>query len=98
MAKKKKKTQRKRRTSGNLQLSLCLIARDEADFLDRCLASVQGLVDEVVVVDTGSRDGTKTVARRHGARLFSHTWTGDFSEARNAAIESARGQSILVLD
>ncbi|MBT6627291.1 MAG: glycosyltransferase, partial [Gemmatimonadetes bacterium] len=96
--KKKKKTQRKRRTSGNLQLSLCLIARDEADFLDRCLASVQGLVDEVVVVDTGSRDGTKTVARRHGARLFSHTWTGDFSEARNAAIERARGQWILVLD
>jgi glycosyltransferase involved in cell wall biosynthesis/Flp pilus assembly protein TadD len=96
--KKKKKTQRKRPASGNLQLSLCLIARDEADFLDRCLGSVQGLVDEVVVVDTGSRDDTKTVARRHGARLFSHTWTGDFSEARNAAIERARGQWILVLD
>lgn len=100
MAKKKKKTQSKTRrpATGSLRLSLCMIARDEGAFLDRCLASVKGLVDEIVVVDTGSQDDTKSVARRHGARLFTHPWSGDFSAARNAAVERARGQWILILD
>lgn len=98
MRKKKKQKKQRPRPSGTLSLSLCMIARDEADFLDRCLASVKGLVDEIVVVDTGSQDQTKAVARRHGARLFSLEWTGDFSAARNAALERARGQWILILD
>ncbi|MEC8932277.1 MAG: glycosyltransferase, partial [Candidatus Latescibacterota bacterium] len=98
MRKKKKQKKQRPRPSGTLSLSLCMIARDEADFLDRCLASVKGLVDEIVVVDTGSQDQTKAVARRHGARLFSLEWTGDFSVARNAALERARGQWILILD
>jgi len=86
------------RPSAAPRLSLCLIARDEAEFLDRCLASVQGLVDEIVVVDTGSLDPTPDVARRHGSRVFTCPWRDDFSEPRNLSLERARGKWILVLD
>ena len=79
-------------------LSLCMIVRDEADALPRCLASVQGLVDEIVVVDTGSSDGTPDIARAHGARVEQVPWTGDFAAARNASLGLANGRWILVLD
>lgn len=79
-------------------LSLCLIVRNERPHLARCLASVRGLVDEIVVVDTGSNDGTQDVARAHGARLIQATWENDFSRARNLALDAARGRWILVLD
>ena len=79
-------------------LSLCMIAKDEASFLSRCLASVKGLVDEVVVGDTGSSDETALVAREAGARVFDVPWTGDFSVARNTVLGHARGAWILVLD
>ena len=80
------------------KLSLCMIARDEADFLDRCLHSVQGLVDEIVVVDTGSTDDTASVVERYGGRLLQRSWDGDFSAARNYAVQEARGEWILILD
>lgn len=79
-------------------LSLCLIARDEAELLPGCLASVRGLVDEIVLVDTGSQDGTQDVARREGARVFEQPWRDDFSRARNASVSHARGDWVLVLD
>ena len=75
-----------------------MIARDEADFLAQCLQSVQGLVDEIVVVDTGSTDDTPVVARQAGAVLLRHDWNGDFSAARNKSLEAAKGEWILVLD
>jgi len=98
---KKKKHKKKQRRSTHVSrplLSLCVIARDEAIFLDACLASVEGLVDEIVVVDTGSQDDTVEVARRHGARVFSQAWQDDFSHARNRALEEARGKWVLSLD
>ncbi|SVC37512.1 uncharacterized protein METZ01_LOCUS290366, partial [marine metagenome] len=67
-------------------------------FLDRCLASIGDLADEIVVVDTGSADDTCAVARRHQARVLSFSWTGDFSEARNHGLDAARGRWILSLD
>ncbi len=79
-------------------LTLCLIARDEEDTLARCLASVRGVADEIVLVDTGSTDRTMETARSFGARVFVLPWTGSFSEARNHSIEQARGEWILVLD
>ncbi len=79
-------------------LSLCMIVRNEEQDLPRCLSSVQGVVDEIVVVDTGSDDATPEIAREFGARVVSRPWTGDFSAARNGSLEEARGEWILFLD
>ncbi|MHB1987107.1 MAG: glycosyltransferase [Acidimicrobiales bacterium] len=79
-------------------LSAALIVRDESEFLAGCLQSVAGIVDEVVVVDTGSVDETPDIARRFGARLAYHQWRDDFSEARNVSLELARGEWILYID
>lgn len=79
-------------------LSLCMIVKDEEENLPRCLESVLGVVDEMVVVDTGSTDATKDIALSFGARVIDFPWTGDFSAARNAGLEQAAGQWILVLD
>lgn len=79
-------------------LSLCMIVRDEERTLGRCLASVAGVVDERIVVDTGSRDGTREVARAAGAEVLEFAWCDDFAAARNRSLEAARGDWILVLD
>jgi tetratricopeptide (TPR) repeat protein len=75
-----------------------LIARDEAEFLGGCLESLAGIVDEVVVVDTGSVDETPEIARRFGAHLVHHPWQDDFAEARNVSLDRARGAWILYID
>ena len=82
----------------NPELSLCMIVRDEIDCLDRCLASLRGTVDEVVIVDTGSTDGTLELARGRADRLAQLPWGDDFSAARNAALDLASGEWVLVLD
>lgn len=77
---------------------LCVIARDEETNLPRLLASVRGIVDEAVVLDTGSRDRTAAVARELGARTGTFEWCDDFAAARNAALELVRTDWVLVLD
>ena len=79
-------------------VTLCMIVKDEADHLARCLRSAKPIVDEIVVVDTGSRDRSADIARAFGARVYEHRWRDDFSEARNASISKASGDWILVLD
>lgn len=79
-------------------LSAALIVRDEERFLGDCLRSIAGLVDEAVVVDTGSTDRSREIARDLGARLFELPWTGDFAAARNYALDQARGAWILYID
>jgi glycosyltransferase involved in cell wall biosynthesis len=79
-------------------LSLCVIVRDEASLLPACLASVEGLVDELVVCDTGSLDRSVEIARAAGAVVVHHAWDEDFAGARNAALDAASGDWILVLD
>ena len=79
-------------------LSAALIVRDEEAHLGACLRSLDGVVDEIVVVDTGSVDGTRDVARRHGARLIERAWSHDFAAARNHALDHARGAWILYID
>ena len=81
-----------------MRLSLAMIVKNEARFLAHCLESVQGLVDEAVVVDTGSEDATPEIARSKGAQVSHFPWCGDFSAARNAALARCRGDWILVLD
>ena len=81
-----------------VKLSLCMIVKNEKAFLERCLKSVQGLVDEIIVVDTGSRDKTKEIALRFGAKVYDFNWCDDFSLARNEWLKYATGDWILVLD
>lgn len=82
----------------NVLLSACLIVKDEVDNLARCLASVASLVDEVVVYDTGSTDGTIDLARSLGAVVVEGFWDDDFSRARNAARSACRGAWLLHVD
>lgn len=79
-------------------LAATLIVKDEASVLDACLASVRDVVDEIVVVDTGSSDETVEIARRHGAVVALHEWSGDFAAARNAALDLASCEWILYVD
>ncbi|MFM7676235.1 MAG: glycosyltransferase [Synechococcus sp.] len=79
-------------------LSLSMIVRDEAARLERCLRSVQGFVDEMVVVDTGSSDDTVAIAEACGAVVHRIPWPGDFAPARNQALAWVQGDWVLVLD
>ena len=81
-----------------MSLTAALIARDEERFLPGCLDSLEGVVDEIVVVDTGSLDATPTIARKAGARVVNHEWRDDFAAARNAALDAARSDWILYID
>ncbi|MEL6381141.1 MAG: tetratricopeptide repeat protein [Cyanobacteria bacterium J06626_18] len=81
-----------------MSLSLCMIVKNEAQNLSRCLASVQGYVDEMIVADTGSQDATVAIAQDFGAQVVSIEWTNDFAVARNQSLEMATGDWILVLD
>ena len=81
-----------------MRLSLCMIVRDEVENLAGCLESVRGVADELCVLDTGSTDGTLELARACGARVGSFEWCEDFSAARNASLELASGDWVLVLD
>ena len=75
-----------------------MIVKNEREHLGRCLSSVKEIVDEMIVVDTGSTDGTQEIAREHGATLIQSTWENDFARARNRSLAEARGDWILVLD
>jgi tetratricopeptide (TPR) repeat protein len=86
------------RPATGLRLSLCMIVRDEEEMLPRSLAAVAAAVDEIVVVDTGSRDRTVEIARSFGATVVEREWTGSFAEARNASIAAASGDWLLFLD
>jgi tetratricopeptide (TPR) repeat protein len=74
------------------RVSLCMIVRDEEANLAACLDSVADLVDEVVVVDTGSADRTREVAARFGARVVDFTWVDSFAAARNESLRHASGE------
>ena len=80
------------------RISLTLIARDEQDNLPHCLESVRGVFDEIVVVDTGSKDQTVEIARSFGARVFDFEWVDDFAAARNEALAHATGDYVFWLD
>lgn len=70
-------------------ISLCMIVKNEERILKRCLDSIADLMDEVIIVDTGSTDATKSIAAEYGARLFDFEWVDDFSAARNFAFSKA---------
>lgn len=79
-------------------ISLCMIVKDEEDGLRRCLESVRGIVDEIIIVDTGSADDTLRIAALYGAKIIRAEWNGDFAAARNQSLTAATQPWILVLD
>lgn len=81
-----------------MDLSLCMIVKNEANKLPRCLSSIQGIVNEIIVVDTGSTDQTTEIAQSFGAQVYHYSWNNNFSAARNESLKYAQGQWILVLD
>ncbi len=79
-------------------ISLCMIVKNEEQWLQQCLDSVKGLVSEVIIVDTGSTDKTKDIAKQYGAKVFDFTWNDDFAAARNFSISKASCEWILWVD
>jgi GT2 family glycosyltransferase len=85
-------------SGGRPRVSLCVIVKNEEGNLPDCLGSAADLVDEVVVVDTGSTDDTKQVAARFGAKVVDFPWVDSFAAARNESLKHATGSWIFWLD
>ncbi|NTU21781.1 glycosyltransferase [Brevibacillus sp. HB1.2] len=81
-----------------MNISACIITKNEEENLPTCLDSVKSFVSEIIVVDTGSTDRTVEIAESYGAKVFSFTWIDDFAAARNFAIEQAKMDWIVFLD
>ena len=79
-------------------ISACIIVKDAEEHLERCLHSLQGVVDEVIIVDTGSSDKTLEIAERFQARIHHFTWVHDFSAARNESLQHATKDWVLIID
>ena len=79
-------------------ISAAMIVRNEERFLDDCLASIAGQLEEIVLVDTGSTDRTLEIAGKYGARIIEHPWSDDFSAARNCALDHASSDWIFDID
>lgn len=81
-----------------ISVSLCMIVKNEEEVLGRCLESLRGFADEIIIVDTGSEDGTKEIAGKYTDRIYDFSWTDDFSAARNYALEQGSGDYLMWLD
>ncbi|MBI4737984.1 glycosyltransferase [Candidatus Woesearchaeota archaeon] len=79
-------------------ISLCMIVKDESQYLRSCLESINPFVDELIIIDTGSTDDTIAIAKEFGAKVSSFEWCDDFSAARNESLKYATKEWILVLD
>lgn len=79
-------------------ISLCMIVKNEENTLARCLNSCKKLFDEIIIVDTGSLDKTKQIAKQYTNKIFDFKWQDDFSLARNYAFSKATSQYIMWLD
>jgi glycosyltransferase involved in cell wall biosynthesis len=84
--------------SKDATLSACLIVKNEEKLLPNCLKSIQAVSDEIVVVDTGSTDGTVAIAKEFGAKVYHYKWNEDFAAARNFTNKKATGDWILQID
>jgi len=79
-------------------ISLCMITKNEEGNLEYCLNSTKNIADEIVIVDTGSTDKTKAIAKKFNAKIFDFKWVDDFSAARNESLKHAAKEWILILD
>ncbi|MBQ1721436.1 MAG: glycosyltransferase family 2 protein [Lachnospiraceae bacterium] len=81
-----------------VSISLCMIVKNEEMVLERCLESIHDLVDEIIIVDTGSTDDTKSIAAKYTRLIYDFSWVDDFSKARNFAFSKATGDYIYSCD
>lgn len=81
-----------------MKVSACLIVKNEATNIAKCLNSLKGISDEIIVVDTGSTDNTKEIAKSFGAKIFDYAWDNNFSNAKNYALDKTTGDWIFFLD
>ena len=81
-----------------MRLSVCMIVKNAEDVLDRCLSAASRFADELIIVDTGSEDGTKKIASRYTSLLYDYTWHDSFCDARNDSFERANGDYLMWLD
>ncbi|PEE32816.1 glycosyltransferase [Bacillus cereus] len=81
-----------------ITVTLCMIVKDEEDTLERCLQSVAGIPDEIIIIDTGSTDTTKDIASKWTSQVLDFEWQDDFSAARNYSFQHATMEYILWLD
>lgn len=79
-------------------ISLCMIVKDEERFIRQCLKSAQDFVDEIIIVDTGSTDKTKSICLEFTDKVYDYTWQNNFAQARNYALKKASSAWILILD
>lgn len=79
-------------------ISVCMIVKNEEAVLARCLDSLKGLYEELIIVDTGSSDRTKEIAKRYTDKVYDFTWTGSFSDARNFSFSKATCEYIYAAD
>ena len=79
-------------------ISACIIAKDEEKLIGDCLESIADVADEMILVDTGSGDGTMALAKQYGARIYEYAWDESFANARNRCMEEAKYDWILFLD
>ena len=81
-----------------MTISLCMIVRNEEESLERCLESTRNVADEIIIVDTGSTDGTIDIAKRYTQKVYEFPWIDDFAAARNFAFSKATRQYCMWLD
>jgi glycosyltransferase involved in cell wall biosynthesis len=82
----------------NPSISVCMIVKDEEQFLDNCLQSIKVIADEIIIIDTGSKDNTVNIARKYTDKIYFHPWNDSFSEARNHYFKYASGDWIFQID
>jgi len=78
-------------------VSVCILAKNEEKYIEKCLESIKNIADEIIVLDTGSTDNTKKIASKY-AKVFNYQWEDDFSKARNRLINLSKGEWILFID
>lgn len=81
-----------------ITISLCMIVKNEEDVIERCLNSVSDIVDEIIVIDTGSTDKTKEIVKKFTDKIYNFVWVDDFSKARNYSFSKATKEYIMWLD
>jgi tetratricopeptide (TPR) repeat protein len=98
LARRAKRAAARAQPRPGMTLSLCMIVRDEEAMLGRCLEAAAPAVDEIIVVDTGSKDRTVEIARSYGAIVVERAWNGSFADARNISLDAATGDWVMYLD